>query len=376
MVYAAEVVDRSERHDGLIVVILGADWGNIMNALRSFAGAFFVGILVAAAVNATAVVAQDAAAGQPIPLIFDTDIGNDVDDVLALGMIHSLQSRGVCHLLAVTITKDHDQCAAFVDAVNTFYGRGDIAIGVCRSGVTPEQSKFTVLADQKDNGLDRYPHDLRSGRDAPDAVSVLRRTLALQAAASVVIAQVGFSTNLANLLESGPCDASPLTGIELVKKKVRLLSVMAGAFAPINGKVHLEYNVVKDIPLAQKLVTKWPGEIIFSGFEIGLAATYPAISIERDYAYVEHHPLAEAYILYNPPPHNRPTWDLTSVLYAVYPDRGFFDVSAFGNVVVDDSGKTVHEPSENGRHRYLIMSPEQRIRVVEALVQLSSEPPH
>ena len=42
------------------------------------------------------------------PLIFDTDIGNDVDDVLALGMIHALESRGECELLAVTITKDHE----------------------------------------------------------------------------------------------------------------------------------------------------------------------------------------------------------------------------------------------------------------------------
>ena len=40
-----------------------------------------------------------------------------------------------------------------------------------------------------------------------------------------------------------------------------------------------------------------------------------------------HHPLAAAYIRRNPPPHNRPTWDLTSVLYAVLPDRDYFDLS-------------------------------------------------
>lgn len=42
-----------------------------------------------------------------IVYFYDTDIGNDVDDVLALGMIHSLESRGLCRLLSVTITKDH-----------------------------------------------------------------------------------------------------------------------------------------------------------------------------------------------------------------------------------------------------------------------------
>ena len=30
----------------------------------------------------------------PVPLIYDTDIGNDVDDALALGVIHALESRG------------------------------------------------------------------------------------------------------------------------------------------------------------------------------------------------------------------------------------------------------------------------------------------
>ena len=58
-------------------------------------------------------------------LIFDTDICGDCDDVLALGMIHALQSRGACRLLAVTISVDHELAAPFVDAVNTFYGRGE-----------------------------------------------------------------------------------------------------------------------------------------------------------------------------------------------------------------------------------------------------------
>lgn len=311
----------------------------------------------------------------PVRLIFDTDIGNDVDDVLALGMIHSLQTRGDCELLAVTITKDHPQCAPFVDAVNTFYGRGNIPIGICRSEITPQQSKFTVLADAKDGDQLRYPHDLTDGKNAPDAVSVLRKVLAAQLDQSVVIVQVGFSTNLANLLLSGADDISSLSGLELARQKVRLLSVMAGAFEPIDGKVHLEYNIVEDIPSAKTLVKLWPGQIVFSGFEIGLNAAYPAQSILEDYNYVAHHPLSEAYVLYEPPPHNRPTWDLTSVLYAVQPHRGFFGISGTGTVSVSDNGETVFAASGSGRHTYLTMTTEQQIRVVEALVQLSSQPP-
>jgi ribokinase len=42
-----------------------------------------------------------------------------VGSVMALALIDDLEKRGVCRLLAVTITKDHPQAAAFIDAVNT-----------------------------------------------------------------------------------------------------------------------------------------------------------------------------------------------------------------------------------------------------------------
>ncbi|MEE2676138.1 MAG: nucleoside hydrolase, partial [Planctomycetota bacterium] len=80
----------------------------------------------------------------PVKLIFDTDMGNDIDDAMALAMIHSLVSRGECELLAVTVTKDHPQSAAFVDLINTFYGRPDIPIGVVKDGMAKEPSKYTV----------------------------------------------------------------------------------------------------------------------------------------------------------------------------------------------------------------------------------------
>jgi inosine-uridine nucleoside N-ribohydrolase len=295
-------------------------------------------------------------------------------------VIHSLQTRGECELLAVTITKDHELAAPFTDAVNTFYGRGDIPIGVCRSGVTPEAGKFNVLAAKQDSGSDRYPHDLRSGKQAPDAVDVLRRALASQEDGTVVIAQVGFSTNLANLLKSSADERSDLSGVDLVKKKVRLLSIMAGAFRQIeDGKGHLydhrEYNIVKDIPAAKTLVADWPTPIVWSGFEIGRSLLYPHESILQDYNYVPHHPLAEAYTLYNPPPHDRPTWDLTSVLHAVRADRVYFDLSPAGRVTVADDGLTTFDESVDGRDRYLILRDEQKGRATEALVQLSSQPP-
>ena len=315
-------------------------------------------------------------AAEPVRLIFDTDIGNDVDDVLALGMIHSLQSRGHCKLLAVTVTKDNPKAAAFADAVNTFYGNPDVPIGAVRSGVTPEEGKFLKLADARDDGKLRYPHDLASGIDAPDAVPLLRQILASQPDHSVVLVQVGFFTNYCDLLASSSDEHSPLSGKDLIEQKVRLLSIMAGSFQTIRDSNHyVEYNVMKDIPSAQKLARQWPTPIVWSGFEIGITATYPATSIERDYNYVSHHPLKEAYYLYIPPPHDRPTWDLTSVLYGVWPDRDYFALSAPGNVEVQDDGFTRFTPKKGGRDRFLILDEVRTARLREALVQLSSQPP-
>lgn len=315
----------------------------------------------------------------PVKLIFDTDMGNDVDDVMALEMIHNLQKRGACELLAVTVTKDHPQAAAFVDAVNTFHGYPDVPIGVVKGGATPEAGKFNKLADEKnEDGSFRYPHDLLSGNDAPEAVGLIRKLLAAQPDQSVALAQVGFFTNFARLLDSKGDEHSPLSGRDLIKQKVTVLSIMAGAFQTVNWETrHLEYNVVKDVPAAQKLAVHWPTPIVWSGYEIGVAAAYPHVSIERDFEYVKHHPLKEAYYAYNPPPHDRPTWDPTAVLYAIYPDRGYFDLSPAGGVTVEDNGATWYRPSKDGkgRHRYLVLSPVQAARVREAIVQLCVEPP-
>lgn len=323
---------------------------------------------------------------QPVPLIFDTDIGNDVDDVLALGMIHSLEDLGECKLLAITITKDHPFAAPFTDAVNTFYGRGDIPIGVCRSGVTSDEGKFLGLAKQREDTELRYPHDLVSGSDAPDAVQLLRKTLTDAADKSVAIVQVGFSTNLANLMTSEPDEISSLNGIELIEKKVKLLSIMGGAFATIPGSKprYGEYNLIKDLPAAQKLCQAWPTPMVWSGYEIGINLAYPHESIEKDYGYVDHHPISEAYYLFSPPPHDRPTWDLTSVLYAVRPNVGYFELSAPGHVSVNDLGRATFDdsayrtyPSSLGRRdRYLIIPPGKEAQILETLVNLSKRPPN
>ncbi|MCY2963864.1 MAG: DUF1028 domain-containing protein [Planctomycetota bacterium] len=317
---------------------------------------------------------QDDARRPAVPLIFDTDMGNDIDDALALGVIHALQSRGECNLLAVTISKDNEFAAPYVELVNTFYGRAKTPIGVVRDGKTPEDSPYIrVPAQATDDGRQRYPHELRSGKDAPEAVAVLRQTLSRSADASVVVVVVGFSTNLARLLDSPADNVSPLNGRDLVKQKCKQLVMMAGMFTA-EGR-HKEYNVFIDLPAARKVYADWPTPIVTSGFEIGRAIKYPAVSILQDYSYVKHHPLSEAYGLYQKMPYDRETWDLTAVLYAVRPERGYFGLSPAGTITVDDAEVTQFAPGENAPHRFLTVTAEQIVQVREALVQLASQPP-
>jgi inosine-uridine nucleoside N-ribohydrolase len=307
-----------------------------------------------------------AQAAEPVRLIFDTDIGNDIDDALALALIHSLENRAEVRLLAVTTTKDNRWSAPYVDLVDTFYGRPDIPIGIVHNGKTREDANYTRLLSQRQDSSGNYafPHRLADGSGAPDAVSLLERVLAQQPDGSVTIAQVGFSTNLARLLKEPG-------GRELVKRKVKLLCLMAGNFV----KPEPEYNVHTDSGAAQYLFANWPTPMVFSGFEIGNQIQYPYEAVLKDFNYTDNHPVAEAFKIFQPVGKDRPNWDSTAVLYAIRPDRGYFDLSEPGRVSLGPKSTTVFTPDPSGNCRYLILKAGQALRVEAVIETLVSEPP-
>jgi len=304
-------------------------------------------------------------------IIFDTDITGDVDDVLALAMCHTLADRGACELLGVTISKDNPLSASFVDAQNTVYGRPDLPIGVTRDPAAQQRaSKYLKLAESPD-----YPHDLKSNADAQDAVDLIRSILTKQPDKSVTIISVGIASNMANLLKSAG-------GVELIRKKVKTLSIMAGAFAFCNNtNYHLEANIINGIGYMQTVADQWPDDvpIVWSGFEIGEALPFPRIVVQRDLGYVPHHIVKEAYLLHSGPEHDRPCWDESSVLFGVFPDRDFFGLSLPGRVKVLDDGFSRFVPTKDSkgsqRDRFLTMTSVQQSRVLEAIVQLTIQPP-
>src|SRR5262247_2508237 len=80
--------------------------------------------------------ASQAPGRHPPNVIFDTDVWSDIDDMLALAMLHALHDRGEINFVAVTISMDDKWCAPYVDLVDRFYGHPDIPIGIVRNGVT------------------------------------------------------------------------------------------------------------------------------------------------------------------------------------------------------------------------------------------------
>lgn len=346
----------------------------------------FLGVALVGGVSAT--VLPSVEAKEPVKLIYDTDMGNDIDDVFALAMIHNLEKRGEIEFLALTITKDNKYAAPYCQLVNTFYGNPNVPIGAVKdSGVEAFDGKFTrsALEAKTEDGSPMFPFfNLAEDKtEYYDSVKLLRKTLASQPDGSVVVAQVGASTNLVRLLDTKGDEFSPLNGRELAIKKIKYVSTMAGAFTNemaghsedfINQmKNHREYNIIIDLPAAQRFFAEWPTPIVASGFEVGLQIKMTPATMKNDYEYVPNHPLKKAYVDYRGLDNEQCTWDLTSILYAARPDRGYFGVSEPGVVTVDEKGLTRLTPKADGNVRILTLSPEQKVRVQTTFEWLCSE---
>ncbi len=286
-------------------------------------------------------------------LIIETDMGNDIDDALALALALRAVDNGQASLLAVGCHKKSATAAAFTDAVCTWYGHPEVEVAM---STTPVQE----FSDYVDYTV--CENDFQKSRtEYPEPVALYRRILASQPDKSVTFVSLGFGTTLAQLLDSGPDEYSPLAGVDLVKKKTAGLSIMAGSYGE---NKRAEYNVVNDIPAMQKVFAQWPTAIWQNPFEIGKQTMYPGAIIERNFGYSEPNPVVEAYKLYRQMPYDRPSWDILSVLYTVQPE--LFTNSVAGTVSVDDDGYTWFTPDDKGLHRVLSATLDQPQAIMKA----------
>lgn len=312
---------------------------------------------------------------EPVRVILDTDMGNDVNDVLALAVTHALGTRGECALLGVSVTKNHEYAAPMVDVINTYYHRGNTPVAQVRSGASTEEGPFNreVVKTVDERQLPAFPHRIQPEMRLIEAVAFLRKTLVAEKDDSLVLVQIGFSTNFARLLDTKADSISPLNGRQLVEKKVKFLCISGGNFDPASEEI--SETIKQDIPSAQKLLANWPTPIFFCGREIGSALQFPARSIRNDFQYAKFHPIVEAYTHFCGRDRDVPLTDPLCVLYAIRSEEAYFDFSPPGLVTIDARGKSVFREAPNGNHRYFKLTPTQIVRAREAIVQLASQPP-
>lgn len=281
-------------------------------------------------------------------IILDTDFGNDIDDVECLDIISKYVDDGKADLLALMLSKPGLQAAEAADIYTTWYGLEEVPVGVVRDTINAMPDKYlcAVTACCDSTGALVFPRS-RSGYESfPDAWRLYRKILASRPDHSVSIACVGFMTNLAYLLQSGPDEYSKLSGRDLVARKVDKLVVMAGSFTE-EGK--REFNVRRNTPAAQAVFSQWPTDIAVSPFELGYDTRYPARSIQEEFGWTMYHPLKLSYERYRQMPYDNSMYDPTAALYALEGNiSGLFTESERGRVEVADDGLTTFSPSNDG----------------------------
>lgn len=297
-----------------------------------------------------------------VPVIFDTDMGPDYDDVGAITLLHAYADSGQARILATVASTNYPNVTPVLSVLNTYFGRPDLPIGV------PKGKAISAKDTQhwSDTLVARYPHKIKSNEDVPDAVALYRQILAKQPDHSVTIITVGFLTNLANLLDSPPDQYAALSGRALVAKKVKQVVSMAAKFP--NGR---EFNVFMDTPASKTVFASWPTPMLLSGFEIGekIHSGLPLTQNRR----IQNSPVQDVFRICLPKAREdaggRMSWDQTAVLVGIKGYAPYYTVKS-GRLILSADGSNGWDSTGRG-HQHLVekMPVAQVERLINDLMQ-------
>ena len=317
--------------------------------------------------------------GKPaVGIVFDSDLGNGVDAALALALLYGLEGKGEARLVSNSTSRSNLKSAAFADVLARFYAgpppaagafggfqRPMSPIGMAETGNPAGDTVVlkAVLEKQTAEGAPAWPHSIHKLNDTADPVPLIRNALTAQNDENCLVLLAGPATNLVKVMD--------LPGsLDLIKRKVRLLAVAAGSYP--DGRA--DARVKADVAAAKRLLAEWPTPIVAVGTEVGEALPFPGSSIEKDFAWAPAHPIVDAYRADRTMPYDAPAPSMAAVLYAVRPD-GYFKLSAPGAIGVLEDGRTRFTPADGGRHRYLVVDPDQKEKVIQAYAELASAKP-
>ena len=294
---------------------------------------------------------QEEYKGVPL-VILDTDIGSSTDDLFAMEMVYRYEDEGRCKLLGVVVDREGEDYAALADLMNTYFGHASVPIGIERNGFkNPKvfidyRNLYKHTTDKGDLMFSRTVSDYST---LPDGWKLYRQLLASQPDHSVNICSLGFVSCLTQLLASKPDDLSPLSGVELVRSKVKCLYLMAGVFTSSDEP---DYNFLQAPEFAKKLFELWPRDVdvIFSPMEVGNEIEYRPETVISDINWTHIHPIKQVYMNYNCDTGQK-MWDPMAVIHAVEGDAAFL-LSERGIVTLTSKIGTSFTPSVTGNDRY------------------------
>lgn len=309
-------------------------------------------------------------------IIFDTDIGGDIDDLGALYALHVYADKGLCEIEAVMTSWAMAFHVDGVDAVNTYFGRPDIPIGAYDDEFHEEEEYTWYLGEQ-------FPHDL-TGREAPKTIPLYRELLSKSSDTSITIVVTGRLNNMERLLKSESDGHSSLNGKELIAKKVKSIYVMGGMYA---GQPYVESNFKwGGKGVSQYVVENFPRPMIFNGGEIGEAKKGYSTG-DRINELPEGHILKEGYGYFfkNPPKWTRmessdaikewSIWDIITIQVAVTGIQDYFDIVEEGYNHVEPSGMNEWKSRPDREHAYLTQKMDPKTYADSVIETLFMQPP-
>jgi hypothetical protein len=319
------------------------------------------------------------AARPPIGIAFDGDLGNRIDAMLAVAMLNGLAAKTQARRITLSVSRPSLASAQVADVVAAFYRGRPMAgpgggIGAASEGMIglPESAKVSgdapvfaaILSKKAADGTPNYTSSITGLVNTAESSVMIRNLILAQHDGNAAIVLAGPATGLVRILDlyrSGP----------QITAKCRMLVVAAGAF-PAGAA---EASIKADVAAAKRLFAEWPTPIVAVGSEVGDALPYPGASIEKDFAWSPAHPVVDAYRAYKPMPYDAPAPALAAVLQAALPDEKYFTLSEPGTISVLDDGRTRFAPQAEGKHRYLIVDPAQKARVLTQYTSLVPAPP-
>lgn len=296
------------------------------------------------------VAAKKKTSSTPVKIIFDTDMETDCDDAGALAVLHTMADKGECEILATVVSVKDLNSVATTDAINTYYGRPDLPLGMVKGDGVLEKSKFASRIAAE------FPHDVKSVDAVPEAAQVYREVLEKQPDQSVTIVTVGYLTNLRNVLQL-PAEPGHLSGPDLIKAKVKRWVCMGGNFIgdPPQDDLKLgNVNFQRDATSALAVIPNWPVPLVFVGREIGSVPS--GLKLGASLARTPtNNPVRRAYEHYfDGKLNDRHVADLVTILYAVRGKRDYWDIQSKGHMSLQPDMTFTWNSDTDKKQAYLL----------------------